>query len=202
MISKQILLSFVGDPYCKAEQEYKVTREALKILMKESCSVAILSKGGNRCLDDLDLFVGWPQNRIKVGATLTSVSDEIKNKYEPGAASPAERIDALKSLHEAGVMTWVSMEPVICPEQSLLAMQESLPFVDAYKVGKWNHTAEANKIDWKEFAFEAVELLREARKRFYVKDDLRHFLPDGYLTKHEADMNSLNLPERPSNEGG
>lgn len=191
---KQILLSFMSDPYAPCERTHRQTRTALGILRAHGCSVAILTKGGTRALDDLAMFRDWPERRIKVGATLTFAQPSRAREWEPGAACPADRVEALRVLHDAGVQTWVSIEPVIEPDESLAIMWASLPYVDAFKVGKLNHTQTA--IDWAAFGLAAVSMLRGAGKQFYVKDDLRKFLPAGYLTAAESTADSLNLPER------
>lgn len=195
--AKQILLSFIADPYCSGEHTHRSTRAAISVLAAERCSVAILSKGGARCLDDLDAFKKWPDSRIKVGATLTFSSADLSREWEPGAATPADRVDALRQLHNAGIKTWASIEPVIIPSESLAVIEASLPYCDAYKVGRWNHDARANAIDWAAFGKAAVDMIRSAGKRLYVKHDLRPHFPAGYLTAQEADMNSLSLPDRP-----
>ena len=192
----QVLLSFVGDPYCPAERTYRNTRKALDILRAADCSVAILTKGGLRCLDDIETFRTWPDRRIKVGATLTFADPDRSRAVEPGAATPGERIAALKSLHEAGIRTWASIEPVIDPEESLAAIAASLPYVDAYKIGKLNH--QATTIDWTAFCTRAAEMVRSAGRRLYVKADLRKFAPAGYLTPAECDQDALSLEARPA----
>jgi DNA repair photolyase len=192
--SRQILLSFISDPYCKAETKHRATRGVLQVLKAGRCSVAILTKGGSRCLEDLNLFQGWPGGRIKIGATLTFSSDSDSKKHEPGAALPAERLAALEALHEAGIKTWASMEPVLDPAQSLEMIRRAIPFVDAFKVGKLNHAK--TETDWKSFAESAVKLLRDAGKCFYVKDDLRTFVPKGFLTAAESDCETVFLPDR------
>jgi DNA repair photolyase len=194
---EQILLSFVGDPYCQADVAHQATRRALQVLREAQCSVAVLTKGGVRCLRDLDLFIGWPAGRVKVGATLTSWGTCLQQQWEPGAASPCDRIDALRQLHDAGVKTWASIEPVIDPVESLAVIDASLPYVDAYKVGRWNHDARANAIDWEAFARQACDMIRAAGKRLYVKHDLQPHLLPGYLTAEEMDQDSLALPPRP-----
>jgi len=196
--SRQILLCFMSDPYCAAEQSHRKTREALQTLRKHGCSVAILTKGGRRCLDDLDLFEGWPDGRIKVGATLTFNSSALSREWEPGAADPGERVETLKALKNAGIKTWASIEPVIIASESLAIIEASLPYVDAYKVGKWNHDARASGTDWAAFGLAAVEMIRAAGKGLYVKNDLLPFFPPGYLTEKESDMSALELPQRPS----
>lgn len=193
--SRQILLCFVGDPYCHAERTHRQTKAALAVLMYARCSVAILTKGGARCLDDLDTFRSWPDGRIKVGATLTFMSREKSLAEEPGAATPGERLSALDHLHAQGVKTWASIEPVIDAEESLTVVEASLPFVDAYKVGKLNHQKSA--IDWRAFCVQAVQMIRGAGRKLYVKDDLRLFAPAGFLRPEECNPETVLLPDRP-----
>lgn len=195
--SRQILMCFVGDPYCAADVQHGKTREALTVLRASGCTVAILTKGGTRCLRDLDLFRDWPGGRVKVGATLTFAQASKSREWEPGAAHPAERVEALRQLHDAGVKTWASIEPVIESEESLGIIWASLPYVDGYKVGRWNHDVRANAIDWPAFGKAAVDMIRAAGKRLYVKVDLRPHFPAGYLRPEECEADALTLPERP-----
>ncbi len=194
--TRQILLCFMSDPYCSAETEYRRTRYALNVLHDSSCSVAILTKGGHRCLEDLDLFRSWPEGRIKVGATLTFAENAPSIEWEPGAALPDERLDMLKTLHKNGIKTWASIEPVIIPAQSLAIIESSLPHVDAYKVGRWNHDTRSNAIDWESFGYSAVKLIRDHGKSLYVKKDLQPVFSRGFLSDAEKSMDGLELPKR------
>lgn len=196
MASRQVLLSFMGDPYCDAEYKHRRTAEALNVLGFAGCSVAILTKGGSRCLEHLNVFQNWPGGRIKVGATLTFIDEVKSSEYEPGAACPIDRIEALATLHASGVKTWASIEPVIDPAASLAAIRVSIPYVDAYKVGKLNH--KGSTTDWRSFCVRAVELIRSAGRGLYVKDDLRPFAPEGFLRPEECDHDALCLPDRPT----
>jgi len=65
-----------------------------------------------------------------VGFTLTG-HDEL----EPGASKNLERIAAIKTLHEKGVKTWVSLEPIITPDATFRMVTETLGYVDHYKIG-------------------------------------------------------------------
>lgn len=196
LASEQVLLSFMSDPYCRAELQYRETRKSLNVLSRHRCSVAILSKGGMRCLEDLEIFRLWPEGRIKVGATLTFRSDSRSFAEEPGAATPDERLEALKVLHENGIKTWASIEPVINPVESLAVIEASLPYVDAYKIGKLNHDKRAMDVDWPNFAKQAIMLMRRAGKTFYIKKDLQPFCGGLGLSERELDYNALNLPPR------
>jgi len=194
--SRQVLLSFMSDPYCTAEETHRNTRKALNVLRGERCSVAILTKGGTRCLADLEMFKKWPDARIKIGATLTFAKGSKAREWEPGAAHPADRLEALKQLHENGVKTWASIEPVIEADESLAIIWASLPYTDGYKVGKLNHSA--SSVDWRAFGVAAVDMIRDAGRSVYVKVDLRPFFPDGYLRPEETANDALTLPDRPS----
>ncbi len=109
--------------------------------------VAILTKGGRRCLRDLDLFKEFKE--IKVGATMILNKDEDIKTWEPNAPHVSERIMALEELNNNGIATWASIEPVIDPEQALEIIKSTHLFVGGYKVSKLNYHDEAEKVDWK-----------------------------------------------------
>jgi DNA repair photolyase len=190
-----VLLSFTGDPYCHLNDTEKATRKALEILLKYNIKVSILTKGGKRCLQDLDLFKAFG-NRIRIGATLTLDNDADSLKWEPGAALPGERLETLKILHEAGIKTFASFEPVLSPRQSLNLMKAGLECIDLYKVGKLNNYKGLDKqIDWHDFLLKTVALLRKNMAKFYVKVDLKAFA-DFELYPDEIDPDYYNDFER------
>ena len=171
---KSVFLCFTCDPYQPIDTEAKVTREIIQRLRLYDVSVNILTKGGPRSTRDFDLLAKDPKSQY--GATLTFL-DELPSKlWEPGASLPQDRIKALQEAHSLGIHTWASLEPVIDPVQSLQIIQATKDFVDEYKIGRWNHDPRADRIDWKTFGEEAVELCREFGKKYYVKKDLAIFL--------------------------
>jgi len=111
---KQILLSFIGDVYCRNTDNNETTRVALQLLNQYGAPVAVLSKGGQKMLRDLDVFKSFG-NRIMIGSTLTFLDTEKSTQWEPGAALPEERLETLKELHAAGIRTFASFEPVVEP---------------------------------------------------------------------------------------
>jgi len=190
---EQVLLSFTGDPYCHADRKERITRQALRILLEGGFPVAILTKGGSRCLQDLDIFQQY-KDRIKVGATLTFSSGREARQYEPYSAGPQDRMQTLYNLHQSGVRTWASFEPVIEPDQTIELINQTLDYVDEYKIGKINQFNDLDKyIPWTTFLQAVVGILRKKEKDFYVKEDLRNQAPDVYLTEKESDMNALNM---------
>lgn len=182
----QVLLSFSGDPYSHVDEITGMTRFALQYLLENKIPVAILSKGGSRCLRDLGLFKQFGRS-IKVGASLTFLAQEDSLEWEPRAAVPDDRIDTLRRLHESGITTWASLEPVIEPGQSLALIAITREFIDHYKIGRWNYDPRADGIDWAKFGADAVSLLRSYHKPFYIKNDLRPYLGDLKLRPEEMD---------------
>jgi len=189
---KQVLLCFMGDPYCRADVEYETTRGILEILLKNQVTVAILTKGGKRCLRDLDLFKQF--HAVKVGATLTLLDDADSLKWESDAALPKDRIGTLRKLKENGIKTWVSFEPVIDVRQTLQLIDTTHEFIDQYKVGKMNHYN--TDTDWRDFGIKAIEKLNGYGKKFYVKKDLAAYIPQGKLTEEQVNMDYLAIRGR------
>jgi len=191
---KQVFLSFLTDPYSTFNNDTKLTRRVLELLLKYEIPVSILTKGGMNVLQDLDIIKDFGAN-IQVGASLTFTSPEDSRKWEKGAALPEDRFEALKVLHSHGVKTWASMEPVIYPTQSLEILEITEPYVDAYKVGKLNHFPKHEaKFNWTNFLTAAVGILRHNNKKFYIKKDLlEHKSAQLKLTAEETDMDHLAL---------
>lgn len=190
----QVFLSFLTDPYSHFNNDTKLTRRVLQILLEHQIPVSILSKGGYNVLQDLDIIKAFGKN-IQVGGSLTFTNNEDSLKWEKNGALPFQRFDALRQLHEEGVRTWASMEPVIYPEQSLEIMEITKDYIDGYKIGKLNHFPKHEKqFDWHKFLFDAVAIMRKHNKKFYIKKDLLEYrTPDLHLNPEETDMDSLSL---------
>jgi hypothetical protein len=133
-ITEQVLLSFTSDPYHRGDTS--VTRTTLKILIKRGLAICTLTKGGTRALRDLDLF---RPKRDAFACTLTSLDDRFSKKWERNAALPGDRIKALRKFHDAGIFTWVSLEPTLDVKSSLALVEATHEFVDLFKVGRTNY---------------------------------------------------------------
>lgn len=193
---KQVFLSFTTDPYSHFNNKTKLTRKVLEILLENKIPVSILSKGGFNVLNDLDVIKKFGKN-IQIGGSLTFTSESDTKKWETNSSMPEERFEALKILHENGVKTWASMEPVIYPEQSLEIMEITKDYIDGYKIGKLNHFKKwEDKFNWNLFLKKAVKKMRQFDKMFYIKEDLRKFqTSDIFLFSWEKDMDKMALPK-------
>ena len=166
--NKDIMLCFTCDPYQEIDDTYKLTNQAINIIKDNGCNVVILTKAGIRSTRDFYLLS--PSD--KYGTTLTFSNNDDSIKWEKNAALPFGRIEALRMAKKQNISTWVSIEPVIDPKQSLEMIKLSSPYVDMFKVGKWNYSKEANKINWRRFINDAIELLDKLNKKYYIKKDL------------------------------
>jgi DNA repair photolyase len=158
-------LSFVGDPYDMGRKDNDYTRPVLGLFRKYDHPFQVLTKGGLNAARDFDLY----GSDDRFGVTLTFINPEDSNEWEPGAALPKERMEALKIAHEQGIKTWVSLEPVIDPQQTLALIDVTHEFVDFYGVGKLNHDARANNINWLKFRADAESLLKRLGKAYKIK---------------------------------
>lgn len=170
-VGKKVLMNFISDPYPEIEKEYELTRKIIEVFVRLGVIPAILTKS-NFADRDFDLLA---KGNGYYGATLTFADPEKSRKWEKNAGLPIERIENLQKAHGMGIKTWVSLEPVISPKETLELIDLTYSFVDEYKVGKLNYMPEAERIDWSAFHFDVVKKLKEHKKEFYIKEDLRKF---------------------------
>lgn len=149
------------------------TRSVLRTFRAYDHRFLILTKGGMLAAKDFDLY--RPNDAF--GVTLTFDNDADSRHWEPEAALPADRIASLKEAHRRNIRTWVSMEPVIYPEQTMHLTEMTNEFVDCFWVGKLNHyPVREAKIDWPRFRAEAEALLQRCGKQPGTGYGLKHQL--------------------------
>jgi len=173
-IETNILMSFTTDPYHHGDVKHGITRGAIELIKQYGLSFTTLTKGGKRALRDIDLF---RKNGVDMFAsTLTTLDPTESLKIEGGAALPQDRIETLKQFKEKGIYTWVSLEPVFNPAQTIEIVKQTHEFVDLFKVGKINYHRIANTIDWQKFTDDIVKTLDSVGANRYIKNDLKPFL--------------------------
>jgi len=128
-------------------------------------------------LRDIDLF---RPGRDAFASSLTSLDPAFSLKWERGAPLPDDRINTLREFHEAGIYTWVSLEPVLDTAAALEIIRRTHRFVDLYKVGRANYIGLTKTTDWKQFTADVLAVLAETGARHYIKRDLQPYLPEGY----------------------
>jgi len=165
---ERVLLCFSCDPYQPLEETAHITSRAIDILHAGGYTLQILTKGGLRAAGDFDKYKATDA----FATTLTFIRESDSRHWEPGAALPDERLEALALAHEKGITTWASLEPVIDPKQSLALIEATLECVDEYRIGPLNYNPIRRAINWGAFTREAVATLEAAGKAYYLKRDL------------------------------
>jgi len=103
-------LGTVTDPYQPAEAKCNSTRECLEVLANYDHPVCIQTKS-NLVVRDIDLIANLQSP--EVGITITTLDESLSARLEPGASSSIERLEAAKTLSDAGIKVWVFLGPVI-----------------------------------------------------------------------------------------
>lgn len=176
---KKVFLCFTCDPYTLVNGIVRapITREAIQILKDAGCGVEVLSKAGFCCIKDFDLLA-TTEVPSAFGTTLTTLDVLKAKEFEPDAAPPSERCKNLEAAKRAGINTFASLEPVIWPEDTLKIIEEIHTYTDRIKIGRWNYDKRANKIDWRKFAQDAIELCERLGVDYIIKRDLAALLED------------------------
>lgn len=166
-----ILLSFGCDPYPPAPCDSSLTRAALEQLRDRRRPYTVLTKGGTRAVRDFDLLES--SVTASFGTTLVFTDQPTADAWEPGAASLADRVAALKTAHQRGIATWVSIEPVVVPEQAIDLVRRYHTIVDHWKVGKLNYCPDIEaQVDWRRFRDDITRTFRSVDADFYLKKSL------------------------------
>lgn len=121
-----LFFSFKCDPM--TDRTAWVTLTAVRECMHRNIPVIILTKStrwiGRYGISDLN------KDLLTIGFTLTGM-DEM----EVNAPSTKERIEALHKVHEMGIKTFVSLEPVIDIKKAIDVLHDCLPYSDEIRIG-------------------------------------------------------------------
>lgn len=132
----RVMLSSVTDPYNPYEKQYELTRKLLTQLSISQSRVFIITKSP-LVVRDIDLLKKMFQ--CEVCFSFSGIDEKFRQAVEKGAAPISERIEALKTLHQAGIGTAVMCAPLF-PEitdwKSLVSATR--PFTDSYTFDSLN----------------------------------------------------------------
>jgi len=108
-----IALGTNTDPYQPIEREWKVTRGILEVLREHEHPFTIVTKSA-LVERDLDLIAPMAaKNMARVYISITTLDKALARSLEPRAATPPRRLQAIKTLRDAGVPVGVLAAPVI-----------------------------------------------------------------------------------------
>ena len=101
------------DPYQRAEGRYKLMRGIIEALIDYRNPFSILTKG-TLILRDVDLLQRAAEvTTVSAAFSIGTLDDTVWRETEPGTPHPRARIDAIRTLTEAGIPTGVLMAPIL-----------------------------------------------------------------------------------------
>lgn len=170
---QSVQLCFTTDPFMYGYPEIEqMSIAAIKKLNEAGIKCTVLTKG------ILPESLAECSDVNEYGITLISLNEEYRQRMEPGAAPYAERLTALKRLHDKGCKTWVSIEPYPTPnliEQDLMELLGTVDFVDKIIFGRTNYSKEiSNYKQHKKFynqcAATVIKFCEERHINYHIKD--------------------------------
>src|SRR5512134_675618 len=108
-----IALGTNTDPYQPIEENWRITRSILELLLETKHPFTITTKS-DRVVRDIDIIA--PAARLGLAAvaiSVTSLDPKVHRTLEPRAPAPRKRLAAIRALREAGVPAFASIAPVI-----------------------------------------------------------------------------------------
>lgn len=101
------------DAYQPIEREWRLTRGLLELLLETRHPVTIVTKNA-LVARDLDLLAALAEQKlVVVYMSITTLDASMARTMEPRAAAPWRRLEAVRSLTDAGVPVGVLVAPVI-----------------------------------------------------------------------------------------
>lgn len=170
---QSVQLCFTTDPFMNGYPEVSaMSIAAIRRLNNAGIRCTTLTKG----ILPMELAQLSPENEH--GITLISLDEGYREKVEPGAAPYADRLAALRALHDAGCRTWVSIEPYPTPnliEQDLQNILDAVNFVDKIIFGRTNYCKEVNaykqhKAFYNKLAVQVTEFCEQNGIQYHIKE--------------------------------
>lgn len=141
-----LFFTFTSDPMIP--ECFSLTIHAVDWAITHKVPCKILTKCGDFIPSLPSRWIDEQETRkyLAFGFTLTG-HDEM----ERGASTNAERIEAMRKLHDLGFKTFASIEPVISIEKSKHMIEQTLGFCDLYKIGLLSGHKDYTKYDVMDF---------------------------------------------------
>lgn len=110
---EHVALGTNTDPYQRCEGRYRLMPGVIDSLAEFLTPFSILTKG-TLVTRDVDRLVAAAQ-RVDVSAALTigMLDEDLWRASEPGTPSPRARLEAVRTLNEAGIPTGVMLAPIM-----------------------------------------------------------------------------------------
>src|ERR1700722_15891090 len=108
-----LALSGVTDAYQPIERKLQITRSCLRVLAEFRNPVVIITKNHLFARDPDHLGELAAVSAASVTLSITTLEPKLVRIMEPRASSPAQRLEAIATLHRAGIPVGVNVAPII-----------------------------------------------------------------------------------------
>ena len=103
----------MSDPYMHCEEELRLTRKCLKIILENGFGATVQTKS-DRILQDIDLLAEINRSaKCVVQMTLTTYNDNLCRILEPNVCNTKRRIEVLEEMQKRGIPTIVWLTPIL-----------------------------------------------------------------------------------------
>lgn len=164
----------MSDPYMHCEEQLRLTRQCLEIILKHGFGAAVQTKS-DRILQDIDLLEEINKSsRCVVQMTLTTYDDELCGIVEPNVCSTRQRIQVLEKMRERSIPTVVWLTPI-------------LPFINDTESNIMPILQECARVGVRGIiCFDMGLTLREGDREYYYAALDRHFpgLKQQYIERY------------------
>ncbi|MER0237539.1 PA0069 family radical SAM protein [Fulvimarina sp. MAC8] len=110
---RSIAIGTNTDPYQPIEKRYGLMREILEVLEAANHPVGIVTKSA-LVLRDIDILSRMADKGLaRVALSVTTMDRKLARTMEPRASTPQKRLDAIRTLNEAGIPTMAMTAPII-----------------------------------------------------------------------------------------
>lgn len=178
-----IFFSFSTDPL--SPDAVMLTTSAAFYAAQKGIDVKILTKNAGATSAIFRPFMNNKFNsHIAIGFTLTGRDD-----IEPYAPGNAQRIETLKLLHQWGLKTFVSIEPIVDFDSSWKMIEETAGYADQHLIGLMSNR-KANGFEPYElsqcnaFLHKTALLAMDKGMKVYWKESIRNFADSPFNMEH------------------
>ncbi len=110
---RHLAMSGVTDPYQPVERVLGITRGCLEVLAAHRHPVGIITKNA-LVVRDVDLLAELARwGAVRVAISITTLDEDLRRRLEPRTSTARARLDAIRTLADAGVPVGVNVAPVI-----------------------------------------------------------------------------------------
>jgi DNA repair photolyase len=123
-VGQAIYCSPMVDPYQPAEQQVELMPRILDALLETPPRAFVIQTRGLLVLRDLPKLIELSRRTsLRVSFSITTNREKIRKLYEPHCPTIESRLDAVRRLRAAGIVTFATLAPILpCDPEELAAL--------------------------------------------------------------------------------